>query len=595
MPKRHRSSSSEDQDRNARRRDAGRTKTRSRSRGRDRSRSTGRSRDYPVKGPAPKKVEPVDPAEARAARALQKQVDDLDRNLDEVSTVAQLYGLISTVENTTTNPSLSTTQKLTLYHTTVRKACELFCAALVERTLFFIQRFLTAHKITDIDVITFRFIDRVTQCIKLSERATQLVQVITTGRTNKHTGTLFPGGQLVLSDAEAEKRGKKQHAEFAKGTISLPNTKKLTLPEEIDAYIEAITTRPELSLGQATERLKQMYTATKQLWMEAAVRCPAAGKRLQLPCVGLECKHVQCFELRDFIANILALRRRGKRGAWRCPVCRRIITENTIMLDKLTQSIVPSVPEDCEGFDLHYDGSWLPLKTLRVPLPPPSQPSKPASSPSTVVSASASAVSQQATPAVSESSLQASVDVQPSTPARQGPAESVPDENFSHGTTSQKAEPAPSDGKDLMETQPIQPGDSVMTEASPDPGNGTEECTADLEGLSATKDAEPQTTATSTSGGHSDVPAELVEAAPMASSAAPLVDEALDCDNANGAVKEGSAAVDGGDSAMPDVPKESAVLEAQPPPCEPVPGVVPSEESAVCQNGGAEELAPMAL
>ena len=70
-----------------------------------------------------------------------------------------------------------------------------------------------------------------------------------------------------------------------------------------------------------------------------------------------------------------SLRRRGKRSAWRCPICRRIVTEDTLVLCKLTESVVAEMPKDFEvpcaegtwggvGREQRGGGQWM----RRVPV-----------------------------------------------------------------------------------------------------------------------------------------------------------------------------------------------------------------------------------
>lgn len=53
---------------------------------------------------------------------------------------------------------------------------------------------------------------------------------------------------------EAAREGQKQLKEFDGASLSLPKTSKLTLPEEVDAFVEAITSRRQLSINMVCAR-----------------------------------------------------------------------------------------------------------------------------------------------------------------------------------------------------------------------------------------------------------------------------------------------------------------------------------------------------
>jgi len=302
--------------------------------------------------------------------AVQKQVDQLLARMDAVATACDYYGAVGAVEEAWGVEAIPRTLRRSLYHTTVMKATQIFCAALIDRTLFFLLKYLTAHKVMEIDVITFRFLERL-RGASLSERSTQLLTRVHGGRANKHTASLF-GATVDKAEEDAIREGQRALTAFESGTLALPSagSRRSTLPEEVDAYLAAITGRPDLSLQMAKERVKRSQSLAGTLIQQAVLRDPSTNEPLEYPCVGLECRHVQTFELRPFLAAALAQRRRGKRAAWRCPVCHRILPETAVVHCHLTAEIAAQLPADHEGYEVYYDASWAPVRKL-PPQPKP--------------------------------------------------------------------------------------------------------------------------------------------------------------------------------------------------------------------------------
>ena len=89
-------------------------------------------------------------------RPLAAQVDQLDARMDNAETVCGFYLTIAAVEEACTAEHIPMPLKQSLYRTAITRASQLFAAAIVDRVLFFVQKFLTVHKVADIDIITFR-------------------------------------------------------------------------------------------------------------------------------------------------------------------------------------------------------------------------------------------------------------------------------------------------------------------------------------------------------------------------------------------------------------------------------------------------------
>ena len=76
--------------------------------------------------------------------------------------------------------------------------------------------------------------------------------------------------------------------------------------------------------------------------------CPISKKRLLVPARGNECKHLECFDLRAFMAL------NYKKKEWRCAICNEINPMENIHVDKFFLDILGKCTDDSIRF---YDNN----------------------------------------------------------------------------------------------------------------------------------------------------------------------------------------------------------------------------------------------
>ncbi|XP_064487813.1 E3 SUMO-protein ligase PIAS1-like [Ornithodoros turicata] len=84
------------------------------------------------------------------------------------------------------------------------------------------------------------------------------------------------------------------------------------------------------------------------------LNCPLSKARIKVPCRGLLCNHLQCFDGLFYLEkNESACGR-----AWRCPICSNVVDVSDLLIDQLWITILEQVPSSCTEVELHEDGTW---------------------------------------------------------------------------------------------------------------------------------------------------------------------------------------------------------------------------------------------
>lgn len=91
--------------------------------------------------------------------------------------------------------------------------------------------------------------------------------------------------------------------------------------------------------------------------LQMSLVCPIAKRRIQVPCRGAHCQHIQCFDAYAY----LALNEGTLHPSWRCPVCNEQVFPQDIRIDVFTLDALRQVDNECSAVDLLPNGSWAPL------------------------------------------------------------------------------------------------------------------------------------------------------------------------------------------------------------------------------------------
>lgn len=84
-----------------------------------------------------------------------------------------------------------------------------------------------------------------------------------------------------------------------------------------------------------------------------SLKCPIMKSRIRLPARGLECKHVQCFDLEGYLMM------NCERGTWRCPECNKPALTESLEIDQYYWAILNTLSNtDVEEVVIDSSANW---------------------------------------------------------------------------------------------------------------------------------------------------------------------------------------------------------------------------------------------
>ncbi|PNY29774.1 E3 SUMO-protein ligase pli1 [Tolypocladium capitatum] len=83
-----------------------------------------------------------------------------------------------------------------------------------------------------------------------------------------------------------------------------------------------------------------------------SLKCPLSYMRLDAPCRGLACTHIQCFDATSY----LQLQEQGPQ--WLCPICNKVATFEQLAVDEYVRDILKNTSKDLETVTIEPNGRW---------------------------------------------------------------------------------------------------------------------------------------------------------------------------------------------------------------------------------------------
>ncbi|KAH6893567.1 PINIT domain-containing protein [Thelonectria olida] len=84
-----------------------------------------------------------------------------------------------------------------------------------------------------------------------------------------------------------------------------------------------------------------------------SLKCPLSYMRLNIPCRGLSCSHIQCFDATSY----LQLQEQGPQ--WLCPICNKSTVFDHLAVDNYVREILDNTPKDVDTVTIEPDGRWF--------------------------------------------------------------------------------------------------------------------------------------------------------------------------------------------------------------------------------------------
>ncbi|KAI1393483.1 zf-MIZ-domain-containing protein [Hypoxylon trugodes] len=80
--------------------------------------------------------------------------------------------------------------------------------------------------------------------------------------------------------------------------------------------------------------------------------CPLSYTRLKVPCRGMSCNHIQCFDAKSF----MQLQEQGP--TWSCPICYKPAPFETLAIDEYVQEVLEKTSDSQQQVTIEPDGRW---------------------------------------------------------------------------------------------------------------------------------------------------------------------------------------------------------------------------------------------
>ncbi|XP_064650037.1 E3 SUMO-protein ligase PIAS2-like isoform X2 [Lineus longissimus] len=93
--------------------------------------------------------------------------------------------------------------------------------------------------------------------------------------------------------------------------------------------------------------------------LRVSLLCPLGKMRMRCPSRCNTCTHLQCFDAETYLLM------NEKKPTWKCPVCDKPATYDSLIIDGLFSKIVQECSQDCNDIQFVEDGSWSPFKQVK--------------------------------------------------------------------------------------------------------------------------------------------------------------------------------------------------------------------------------------
>ncbi|KAG5665662.1 hypothetical protein KAF25_009787 [Fusarium avenaceum] len=122
----------------------------------------------------------------------------------------------------------------------------------------------------------------------------------------------------------------------------------------VEDLVDRIANGKRISIESVKQELNAKaqdpdVVATSQV---LSLKCPLSYMRLSLPCRGLSCTHLQCFDATSY----LQLQEQGPQ--WQCPICYKSATFEQLAVDAYVKDILTRTSKSQETVTIEPNGEW---------------------------------------------------------------------------------------------------------------------------------------------------------------------------------------------------------------------------------------------
>uniref|UniRef100_A0A8C9GRH3 SP-RING-type domain-containing protein n=1 Tax=Piliocolobus tephrosceles TaxID=591936 RepID=A0A8C9GRH3_9PRIM len=131
------------------------------------------------------------------------------------------------------------------------------------------------------------------------------------------------------------------------------------------SIIENIILKNTLSFKDSKQRIMHLLTMKhgddEVMCMEVnrkiSLHCPFSLDRILIPCRGVKCSHLQCFDLKSFID--VTKKTKAFNNRWKCPICSLVLRPKDLVIDTFITYILSQVPKNTKEVELNKNGEFI--------------------------------------------------------------------------------------------------------------------------------------------------------------------------------------------------------------------------------------------
>eukprot|EP01135_Chromosphaera_perkinsii_P005327 Nk52_evm8s343 gene=Nk52_evmTU8s343 len=132
----------------------------------------------------------------------------------------------------------------------------------------------------------------------------------------------------------------------------------------ISEFMNTIPRIPSLDCRQRFEKIMSRHSELIVGDTKMGLKCPISKLRIKIPARGLNCGHMQCFDVEMYLQ--MNERERGEK--WSCPVCDKRTDAKQLVIDCYVKEILSDTDESASEVLVKNNGGWeLPkIKTVNI-------------------------------------------------------------------------------------------------------------------------------------------------------------------------------------------------------------------------------------
>ncbi|SCP04898.1 E3 SUMO-protein ligase PIAS, putative [Plasmodium ovale] len=135
--------------------------------------------------------------------------------------------------------------------------------------------------------------------------------------------------------------------------------------ETEQSIIENVILKSSLNFKDAKQRIIDILSIKHDddevMCMETnrkiSLNCPFSFDRILIPCRGINCCHIQCFDLKSYID--VTKKTKAFNNRWKCPICSLFLRPKDLVIDTFITYILSQVPKDIKEVSLNKSGEII--------------------------------------------------------------------------------------------------------------------------------------------------------------------------------------------------------------------------------------------